>query len=119
MTDTLLDFGNSLWSGPDLIDVFPSLAATSYEPTGKFGIGFFSVLMWGDHVTVASRPMRASVEGTFVLELSDGVSSRPLVRPASEAELQGIAAALRRAGRAGRRPAGTGRACACACAARR
>jgi hypothetical protein len=86
LTTTLLDFGNSLWRSPDLIDLHPGLAAAGYEPTGRFGIGFFSVLMWGDHVQVTSRRMQDGIAATRTLELIDGVESRPLLRPASEDE---------------------------------
>ena len=86
LTTTLLDFGNSLWRSPDLIDVHPGLAAAGYEPTGRFGIGFFSVLMWGDHVQVTSRRMQDGAAAAQTLELVEGVASRPLLRPAAEEE---------------------------------
>jgi hypothetical protein len=86
LTTTLLDFGSSLWHSPDLVDVHPGLAATGYEATGRFGIGFFSVLMWGDRVQVTSRRMQDGIGATRVLELVEGVQSRPLLRSATEQE---------------------------------
>lgn len=80
MTTTLIDFGESLWRSPELIDIHPGLAAAGYEPSGRFGIGFFSVLMWGTHVLVISRRMQDGSSATRALELIDGITSRPLIR---------------------------------------
>src|SRR5262249_35464797 len=51
------------------------------------GIGFFSVFMWGQHVRVTTRRPEEARKDTRVLEFSTGLSSRPILRPATEEEL--------------------------------
>jgi hypothetical protein len=87
LTTTLLDFGNSTWDGPDLIWAYPGLAGKGFESTGRFGIGFFSTLMWGDRVLVRTRQPDDGAADTKVLELLDGVDSRPLVRRPEASEV--------------------------------
>lgn len=86
LSGALLDFGRSLWDSWELPAVEPGLAASAFEPTGRFGIGFFSIFMWSDRVRVTSRALRASVADTWVLEFSDGVGSRPVLRRATDDE---------------------------------
>lgn len=86
LSTTLLDFGRSTWSSSDVIVEHPGLAGKGFQSTGRFGIGFFSVLMWGDGVRVTTRRMQDGTNETTVLELLDGASSRPLLRPADPAE---------------------------------
>jgi hypothetical protein len=45
MTGYLLDFGKSFSSGSEVSVELPGLLASGFEPTGKYGIGFFSVFM--------------------------------------------------------------------------
>jgi Histidine kinase-, DNA gyrase B-, and HSP90-like ATPase len=82
----LLDFGTSYWDSSDARGEFPSLLARGFEPTGHFGIGFFSVFMAGTSVRVASRRFDAAQADTRVLEFRHGVEGRPLLRGASESE---------------------------------
>jgi hypothetical protein len=86
MVGPLLDFGTSLWSSPDLVRFHPGAASSGFAPTGRFGIGFFSVFMWGDAVTVTSRALGASVSETLTLEFRRGIGGRPIVRPAGPEE---------------------------------
>ena len=86
LTDTLLDFGGSLWSSASLISRLPGLAGRAFESTGRFGIGFFSVLMWGSRVQVVTWPAGGSREDARVLELEHGLSARPLIRTATKAD---------------------------------
>jgi hypothetical protein len=85
LTGALLDFGVSLWSSDLFIEEFPH-ADADFNPIGSFGIGFFSVFMWADRIDVISRRFDASVEDTYVLELSNGSAGRPLLRRAKEEE---------------------------------
>jgi len=89
MTSYLLDFGRSFWSGPQVSEEFPGLLASGFEPTGKYGIGFFSIFMWSRHVRVASRRHDAAIADTYVLEFKAGLDSRPLFRRASAPECLG------------------------------
>lgn len=86
LTTTLLDFGKSTWRSAELVSEYPGLAGAGFEPTGRFGIGFFSTLMWGDEVTVRTRRPEDASSATRVLELLDGARSRPYVRPSDVAE---------------------------------
>lgn len=86
LTGALLDFGRSFWRSPLAAEEFPGLAASGMEATGRFGIGFYSVFMLGDRVTVTTRRHDASVESTLVLEFRGGLGRRPLVRPAETDE---------------------------------
>ena len=88
LTGALLDFGRSLWESDELSQVLPGLQAAGFQPTGKFGIGFFSVFMWADDVSVTSRSMHAGETDTWVLSFIGGLgpSRRPLLRRASHHE---------------------------------
>jgi hypothetical protein len=85
LTGALLDFGRSLWESEELAAVLPGLQAAGFQPTGRFGIGFFSVFMWADEVEVLSRPWRSGEDETKVLSFS-GKGSRPLLRLAMPSE---------------------------------
>jgi Histidine kinase-, DNA gyrase B-, and HSP90-like ATPase len=87
LSGALLDFGRSLWESPELTEVLPGLASSGFEPTGRFGIGFFSVFMWSDRVLVASRSVHAGPEETRVLEFNQGLAQRPLLRDAQGSEM--------------------------------
>lgn len=84
MTGALLDFGKSIWSSSDIALVDAALASTSFESTGEFGIGFFSVFMWADRVEVTSRHFRAASSDCFTLDFGSGLGSRPVLRRASK-----------------------------------
>lgn len=79
----LLDFGTTYWTSHLVRREHPGLLASSFKPTGRFGIGFFSIFMLGKRVQVTSRPYRAAHPDTRVLELSGEIGSRALVRRAS------------------------------------
>jgi Histidine kinase-, DNA gyrase B-, and HSP90-like ATPase len=55
LTGPLIDFGNSFWKSSLAIQEFPGLASAGMKARGKYGIGFFSVFMLGDHVRVVTR----------------------------------------------------------------
>ena len=86
MTNTLLDFGNSFWQTNEMHNEFPGLEQTSFKSTGHFGIGFFSVLMWGEHVIVTSNRYDLARTDTKVLEFVTGIDKRPFLRNAKKAE---------------------------------
>lgn len=86
LTGPLLDFGRSLWESSDLASALPGLQARGFRAAGRFGIGFFSVFMWADKVRVTSRPLTSGEDETRVLEFTDGLRSRPLLRAAYATE---------------------------------
>jgi hypothetical protein len=86
LTGAFLDFGRSFWSSTESIIEFPELAAADFRSIGKFGLGFFSVFMWGSRVRVTSRRFDASKKDTHVLTFEMGVSERPILRTAEPEE---------------------------------
>ena len=51
----LVKFGKSLWKSTEVRSEHPGLLGSSFAPIGQFGIGFFSVFMVSERVTVISR----------------------------------------------------------------
>ncbi|MBS1718560.1 MAG: ATP-binding protein [Armatimonadetes bacterium] len=86
LTGPFLDFGSSFWGSTLMHKEFPGLQAKGYASTGQFGIGFFSVFMWGDRVQVVTRRADKGRDQTIVLEFTDGLESRPILRPAKSHE---------------------------------
>ncbi|MFF4856590.1 ATP-binding protein [Streptomyces rubiginosohelvolus] len=82
----LLDFGTTSWLSPDVVRENPGLLASKFEPSGRFGIGFFSVFMMGSRVQVVSRSVSGGPADTWVLEFSNGVEHRPILRKATHGE---------------------------------
>ncbi|GGV73753.1 HD domain-containing protein [Streptomyces massasporeus] len=76
----LLDFGTSGWSSTSVRNRLPGLADGGFEPSGRFGIGFFSVFLLGDQVELITRRYDASLVDARRLTF-DGPSSRPLLTP--------------------------------------
>jgi hypothetical protein len=87
LTNTLLDFGNSFWAGDGVQVEFPGLMARGMSPTGKFGIGFFSVFMLGNVVRVTARRYDAAAGSARTLEFRGGLSLRPILRKATSEEV--------------------------------
>ncbi|MEU7756801.1 ATP-binding protein [Micromonospora sp. NPDC049171] len=84
MVSALTDFGFSRWRSADSLIEYPELSR--FQPTGRFGIGFFSVFMIADEVIVRSLALEEAARDTHVLEFSNGASVRPLLRAAERAE---------------------------------
>ncbi|WP_224365921.1 HD domain-containing protein [Hyalangium versicolor] len=80
----LMDFGTSYWTTEDMSRDYPGLAASGFVPAGRFGIGFFSVFMWGERLRVVSRPFQQEV--THVLEFDNGLGAHPILHPAEPEE---------------------------------
>lgn len=86
LSGPLIDFGKSLWSSSLMREEFPGLSSKNIAPIGKFGIGFFSVFLLGDHVKVISKRFDQGEGDTSVLEF-ERLSRRPLLRSAQVGEL--------------------------------
>jgi hypothetical protein len=82
----LLDFGRSLWREPDVMRRVPGLAASGFEATGRFGIGFFALFMYERPVMVLSRFHLAGAEETHVLDCARGLKHRATIRRADATE---------------------------------
>ena len=86
LTGPFLDFGTSFWHSNLMQKEFPGLESKKFESTGHFGIGFFSVFMWGDEVTITTLGYGKGRKETLVLEFKSGTKTRPLLRPADPKE---------------------------------
>lgn len=88
LSRTLLDFGQSYWGSDLMRRELPGLAASPFAAVGRFGVGFYSVFMLGDRVTVVSRRYDDASSSTRVLEFDGGVTTRPILRPARREEVR-------------------------------
>jgi hypothetical protein len=85
LTSHLLDFGNSFWGTRQMREEWPGLQSSGFQPTGQYGIGFFSIFIWGQRVRVTTRVAKESSR-TKILDFQSGVQARPLLRQAGEQE---------------------------------
>jgi hypothetical protein len=89
LTNVLLDFGRSLWTSSQLLDEFPGLASTGFDPIGRFGIGFFASFMLGDQVRIVTRrfePTLGETVSQWKVEFENGLSDRPVLSEPDVAE---------------------------------
>lgn len=86
LTRALLDFGKSFWRSELLQEEYPGIHGGFVDARGRYGIGFFSVFMWSDHVAVSSRRFRDGMADTRVLEFTGGIGRRPILRQAEPRE---------------------------------
>ena len=77
LSTDLLDFGKSFWASERAAQEFPGIHASGYSPTGRFGIGFFSIFMAAAKVRVFSRRFDQGLEKVRCLSFDDGISLRP------------------------------------------
>ncbi len=87
MVRSLTDFGLSGWQSTDMSMEYPGLVAKGYKSTGKFGIGFFSIFMVSDYVEVKSLKYLDNPSETHILVFPNGLTTRPLLRDATEDEV--------------------------------
>jgi hypothetical protein len=80
LTGPFLDFGTSFWASTLARQEFPGLLSSSYKSVGKFGIGFYSVFMVADSVTVTTRRYDEGLDHARQLDFCDGLILRPLLR---------------------------------------
>ncbi len=80
LSTVLLEFGQSLWRSEKLADLYPGLSSNQkFNPTGRFGIGFFASFILGNKVKVMSKPYRAGDDTRTVLQFR-GTRSRAELR---------------------------------------
>ena len=87
LTGPFLDFGESFWGTSLMHEELPGLESKGFSSTGKYGIGFFSVFMWGEKVSVSSKRYENGRDSSLVLEFSNGTTSRPILRKANYNEV--------------------------------
>jgi hypothetical protein len=81
-----LDFGSSYWGSQLMREEHSDLVEKGFQSIGKFGIGFFSVFMWGNKAQVITRCYDDAPKDTRVLEFNGGINSRPILREAQSNE---------------------------------
>ncbi len=91
LTGPLIDFGTSFWKSPLVRSEYPGLQGKFRDPRGRYGIGFFSIFMWANEVTVATRPFGAGKAETKLLRFRSGLGQRPILQSASPTEMLGRA----------------------------
>lgn len=87
LTGPFLDFGQSFWGTSLMHEELPGLESKGFSSTGKYGIGFFSVFMWGEKVSVSSKRFENGRDSTLILEFNRGAMSRPILRKAGDNEV--------------------------------
>ena len=84
ITESLLTIASDYWEKQFHLD-FPAVTSDMFRPAGKFGIGFLSVFMLGDRVTVTSC---RKGENTYELTLT-GLGSKGELREIAPATASG------------------------------
>ncbi|MES2375979.1 MAG: ATP-binding protein [Bacteroidota bacterium] len=90
MTNELLDFGGSYWKSNKFYSDFKGLKSKGFEAIGKFGIGFFSVFMLGNQITVTSWKYGEDIGSMRTLDFYDGLFSNPVLRYPTQQEKNSI-----------------------------
>ena len=80
LTGPLLAFGTSFWASDLVRAEFTGLMASAFRPSGKFGIGFYSIFMIAESAIVASRRYDDSYDSTVQLEFPRGLTLRPTLQ---------------------------------------
>lgn len=86
LTGPFIDFGESFWGSSLMHEELPGLESKGFNSTGKYGIGFYSIFMWGKKVSVYTRRFEKGREETIALEFNNGVDSRPILRKTNKSE---------------------------------
>lgn len=87
LTNELIDFGKSFWKSGRAQSEWPGLLSTPFKPTGEFGIGFFSIFMWGEEVEIKTRRFDAAQNDGHALIFKRGLYHRPILRKLTANEL--------------------------------
>jgi hypothetical protein len=88
LSGPLIDFGSSFWGSSLARRELPGLVSKRFEATGRYGIGFFSLFMWGDQVRVITRRFDQGPRESRVLEFMKGLKQRPILRIANDLEIR-------------------------------
>lgn len=79
LTGPLLDFGTSFWTSNLVQSEFPGLRSSKFKSIGKFGIGFYSVFMIANQVSISSRKWTDGLYSINQLKFPRGFSLRPIM----------------------------------------
>ncbi|MET3485854.1 ATP-binding protein [Methylobacterium sp. 1973] len=84
LTGPFLEFGTSYWTSDHIRSEHPGLSRRVLRQTGRYGIGFFSVLMISSKIHVSSRPFNAAASDLRTLVFNEGIKHRPLLLQGSK-----------------------------------
>lgn len=87
LTGPLLGFGTSFWASDLVRSEFPGLISSTFRSSGRFGIGFFSIFMAAESVTVSSRRYDGAYASTATLAFPTGLTLRPIL---SRGQIEGF-----------------------------
>jgi Histidine kinase-, DNA gyrase B-, and HSP90-like ATPase len=82
----LLDFGETYWGSSLCREENPGLTEKGFEATGRYGIGFFSIFMWGERVQITSQRYDRAKSEARVLEFATGLHTRPVLKDADSGQ---------------------------------
>ncbi|MDD4969723.1 MAG: ATP-binding protein [Paludibacter sp.] len=80
LTNELLDFGGSYWKSNRFNIEHEGAWTKGFKSIGKFGIGFFSIFMLGENITVTSWKYGEGINMMKTLDFYDGLKSIPILR---------------------------------------
>ncbi|MDW9629154.1 hypothetical protein GOB36_02135 [Sinorhizobium meliloti] len=86
LTTYLLSFGKSFWRSTHALQKFPQLFGKKFRSIGRFGIGFFSIFMFSERVSITTRFFDSGAEDFRTLSFRDGLKSRPVIHATSKDE---------------------------------
>ncbi len=87
LTGPFLDFGNSFWASTLVCEEFPGLASSGFKSIGRFGIGFYSVFMVAERVTVFTKRWDEGHDSMKTLMFDNGLTLRPTLSTQRSATL--------------------------------
>lgn len=88
LVNHLLDFGRSYWNSYDFYDDYLGIAQRKFRPIGQFGIGFYSVFMLGNEVTIFSTKFGEDLHSQNVLFFENGLTENPSLMVVNNRSLQ-------------------------------
>lgn len=90
LSNELLDFGGSYWKSNSFFESYAGITSRGFKSIGQFGIGFFSVFMLGQQITVTSWKYGDGISNARTLEFLHGLDAQPLLRNPSSVEMSSI-----------------------------
>ncbi|MBS1902303.1 MAG: ATP-binding protein [Bacteroidetes bacterium] len=81
----LLGIATNFWESPEFYNAYPDIQRSEFRPAGKFGIGFLSIFMVGNKVSIATEKRG---EKRFEIELH-GLDKRGAMREVTPKGING------------------------------
>lgn len=78
ISHSLLNFGSSFWHDEAVNVEFPGLKTAGFKSVGQFGIGFFSVFMIAESVSVETRKYTDGIKEAHLVKFPSGLTLAPI-----------------------------------------